>query len=184
MIFNISVERWQTYMRTSRADLPDRPLPGEPRGGGQGQGRDHRLRRVRRRERARQPDVHRVAEQGRPHPVRAPLRVRRRGGPRGARPVRRGPPVRGRLPAGTGRRAGRVHRLRADRHEPPVVIRAAVPADEGRVAALAAALAQSFPFSPAAFAASYPALLAAPEACLLVADTAGTAGTGAALAGY
>jgi len=58
------------------------------------------------------------------------------------------------------------------------VIRAAVPADQGQVAALAAALAQSFPFSPAAFAASYPALLAAPDACLLVADT------GAALAGY
>ena len=64
------------------------------------------------------------------------------------------------------------------------MIRAAVPADTDQVAALAAALAQSFPFSPAAFAASYPALLAAPEACLLVADTAGTAGTGAALAGY
>ena len=61
------------------------------------------------------------------------------------------------------------------------MIRAAVPADEGQVAALAAALAQSFPFSPAAFAASYPALLAAPDACLLVADTAGT---GAGLAGY
>jgi len=58
------------------------------------------------------------------------------------------------------------------------VIRAAVPADQAQVAALAAALAQSFPFSPAAFAASYPALLAAPDACLLVADT------GAALAGY
>ena len=58
------------------------------------------------------------------------------------------------------------------------MIRAAVPADQGQVAALAAALAQSFPFSPAAFAASYPALLAAPDACLLVADT------GAALAGY
>jgi GNAT superfamily N-acetyltransferase len=58
------------------------------------------------------------------------------------------------------------------------VIRAAVPADQGQVAALAAALAQSFPFSPAAFAASYPALLAAPGACLLVADT------GAGLAGY
>ena len=64
------------------------------------------------------------------------------------------------------------------------MIRAAVPADEGRVAALAAALAQSFPFSPAAFAASYPALLAAPDACLLVADTADAADTGAALAGY
>jgi GNAT superfamily N-acetyltransferase len=58
------------------------------------------------------------------------------------------------------------------------VIRAAVPADQGQVAALAAALAQSFPFSPAAFAASYPVLLAAPGACLLVADT------GAGLAGY
>ena len=58
------------------------------------------------------------------------------------------------------------------------MIRAAVPADRGQVAALAAALAQSFPFSPAAFAASYPALLAAPDACLLVADT------GAGLAGY
>ena len=46
------------------------------------------------------------------------------------------------------------------------MIRAAAPADEGQVAALAAALAQSFPFSPAAFAASYPALLAAPtRAC-------------------
>jgi len=73
------------------------------------------------------------------------------------------------------------------------VIRAAVPADEDQVAALAAALAQSFPFSPAAFAASYPALLAAPDACLLVADPAGPAGTpgppgpagaGAGLAGY
>ena len=61
------------------------------------------------------------------------------------------------------------------------MIRAAVPADESQVAALAAALAQSFPFSPAAFAASYPALLAAPDACLLVADTADT---GAGLAGY
>jgi hypothetical protein len=58
------------------------------------------------------------------------------------------------------------------------MIRTAVEADAGQVAALAAALAQSFPFSPAAFAASYPALLAAPDACLLVADT------GAALAGY
>ena len=58
------------------------------------------------------------------------------------------------------------------------MIRAAVPSDQGQVAALAAALAQSFPFSPAAFAASYPALLAPPDACLLVADT------GAALTGY
>ena len=58
------------------------------------------------------------------------------------------------------------------------MIRTAVAADEGQVAALAAALAQSFPFSPAAFAASYPALLAAPDACLLVADT------GTDLAGY
>lgn len=65
------------------------------------------------------------------------------------------------------------------------MIRAAVPADEGQVAVLAAALAQSFPFSPAAFAASYPALLAAPDACLLVADTGAAPGpVSKSLAGY
>jgi GNAT superfamily N-acetyltransferase len=56
-------------------------------------------------------------------------------------------------------------------------VRAARPADEADVAALAAGLAQSFPFSGVAFAASYPALLADPGACLLVAaDGPRTAG--------
>ena len=66
------------------------------------------------------------------------------------------------------------------------VIRPAVPADADQVAWLAAALAQSFPFSPEAFAAAYPALLAAPDACLLVADRGAGHGAdhGAGLAGY
>ena len=51
-------------------------------------------------------------------------------------------------------------------------IRPATAADAGAVAGLAAELAQSFAFSPASFDASYPALLAAGHACLLVA-TAG-----------
>jgi GNAT superfamily N-acetyltransferase len=65
---------------------------------------------------------------------------------------------------------------RADNNGP--VIRPAVPADADKVAGLAAALAQSFPFSPAAFAASFPVLVAAPDVCLLVADG------GAELGGY
>jgi GNAT superfamily N-acetyltransferase len=44
------------------------------------------------------------------------------------------------------------------------------PGDAGAVADLAAALAQSFPFSRARFDLSYPALLAADDACLLVAS--------------
>jgi GNAT superfamily N-acetyltransferase len=51
-------------------------------------------------------------------------------------------------------------------------IRPATAADAGAVAGLAAELAQSFAFSRASFDASYPALLAAGHACLLVA-TAG-----------
>jgi GNAT superfamily N-acetyltransferase len=65
---------------------------------------------------------------------------------------------------------------RADNNGP--VIRPAVPADADQVAGLAAALAQSFPFSPAACAASFPVLVAAPDVCLLVADG------GAELGGY
>jgi GNAT superfamily N-acetyltransferase len=51
-------------------------------------------------------------------------------------------------------------------------IRPATAADAGAVAGLAAELAQSFAFSPASFGASYPALLAAGHACLLVATAA------------
>ena len=48
-------------------------------------------------------------------------------------------------------------------------IRRAGPGDAGAVADMAAALAQSFAFSRAGFDASYPALLAAGDACLLLA---------------
>ncbi len=48
-------------------------------------------------------------------------------------------------------------------------IRSATAADAGTVARLAAELAQSFPFSRAAFDRSYPAVLAAEDACLLLA---------------
>ena len=49
-------------------------------------------------------------------------------------------------------------------------IRPATTADAGTVAELAAELAQSFPFSQAAFDRAYPAVLAAEEACLLLAE--------------
>ena len=60
-------------------------------------------------------------------------------------------------------------------------IRPATAADAGTVATLAAELAQSFPFSRAAFDRSYPAVLAAEDACLLLAtdrdlDPAATVG--------
>jgi GNAT superfamily N-acetyltransferase len=51
----------------------------------------------------------------------------------------------------------------------PLHIRRATAADADTVADLAAALAQSFPFSRAAFDRSYPAVLAAADACLLLA---------------
>jgi GNAT superfamily N-acetyltransferase len=51
----------------------------------------------------------------------------------------------------------------------PLHIRRATAADADTVADLAAALAQSFPFSRAAFDQSYPAVLAAADACLLLA---------------
>ena len=51
----------------------------------------------------------------------------------------------------------------------PLHIRRATPADADTVAELAAELAQSFPFSRAAFDQSYPAVLAAADACLLLA---------------
>jgi GNAT superfamily N-acetyltransferase len=51
----------------------------------------------------------------------------------------------------------------------PLHIRRATAADADTVAELAAALAQSFPFSRAAFDQSYPAVLAAADACLLLA---------------
>jgi len=50
-----------------------------------------------------------------------------------------------------------------------VQIRAAGPANAGRVAGLAGELAQSFPFRRASFDRSYPALIAAEDACLLLA---------------
>ena len=60
-------------------------------------------------------------------------------------------------------------------------IRAATAADAGMVARLAAELAQSFPFSRAAFDRAYPAVLAAEDACLLLAeDHATDLGTDAA----
>jgi GNAT superfamily N-acetyltransferase len=49
-------------------------------------------------------------------------------------------------------------------------IRPATAADAGTVARLAAELAQSFKFSQAAFDRSYPAVLAAGDACLLLAE--------------
>jgi len=55
-------------------------------------------------------------------------------------------------------------------------IRSATAADAGTVARLAAELAQSFPFSPAAFDRAYPAVLAAEDACLLLAEDPGAAG--------
>lgn len=58
-------------------------------------------------------------------------------------------------------------------------IRWATAADADPVAELAAELAQSFPFSRAAFAQTYPAVLAAGDACLLLATEA-TGATGAA----
>jgi GNAT superfamily N-acetyltransferase len=51
----------------------------------------------------------------------------------------------------------------------PAAVRPAGPEDADAVAALAAELAQSFPFDPGRFAASYPALLADDSACLLLA---------------
>jgi GNAT superfamily N-acetyltransferase len=51
----------------------------------------------------------------------------------------------------------------------PIQVRPAAEADRNAVAALAAELAQSFPFSPAAFGRSFPALLADTDAHLLVA---------------
>jgi GNAT superfamily N-acetyltransferase len=65
-------------------------------------------------------------------------------------------------------------------------IRRATAADADTVAALAAELAQSFPFSRAAFDQAYPAVLAAADACLLLAsadDSDGGAGL-ARPAGY
>jgi GNAT superfamily N-acetyltransferase len=56
---------------------------------------------------------------------------------------------------------------------PQLRIRPATAADAGTVAALAAELAQSFPFSHAAFDRSYPAVLAADDACLLLATDGG-----------
>ena len=55
-------------------------------------------------------------------------------------------------------------------------IRPATVADAGAVARLAAELAQSFPFSPAAVDRAYPAVLAAEDACLLLAEDLGDAG--------
>jgi GNAT superfamily N-acetyltransferase len=49
-------------------------------------------------------------------------------------------------------------------------VRPATAADAGAVARLAAELAQSFPFSEAAFDRSYPAVLAAADTCLLLAE--------------
>ncbi len=62
----------------------------------------------------------------------------------------------------------------------PIRIRPAGRADAGTVASLAAALAQSFPFSRARFDLSYPAVLAADGTCLLLADT----GDGGSCLGY
>ena len=59
----------------------------------------------------------------------------------------------------------------------PGQVRPAQPGDADAVAALAAELAQSFPFDPGRFRASYPALLADDGACLLLAlDGAGPVG--------
>jgi GNAT superfamily N-acetyltransferase len=55
----------------------------------------------------------------------------------------------------------------------PLEIRRATAADTDSVAELAADLAQSFPFSRAAFDRSYPAVLAAEDACLLLATDGG-----------
>jgi GNAT superfamily N-acetyltransferase len=52
---------------------------------------------------------------------------------------------------------------------PGIQVRPARSDDRAAVAALAQDLAQSFPFSPEAFDRSFPALLAASDACLLVA---------------
>lgn len=61
-------------------------------------------------------------------------------------------------------------------------IRPATAADAETVASLAAQLAQSFPFSAAAFERAYPAVLAAEDACLLLAeDLAPESGAGAQL---
>ena len=59
---------------------------------------------------------------------------------------------------------------------PGLHIRPATAADTGTVARLAAELAQSFPFSQAAFDRSYPAVLAAGDACLLLAEDPGPVG--------
>ncbi len=59
---------------------------------------------------------------------------------------------------------------------PQLHVRPATAADAGTVARLAAELAQSFPFSPAAFNRAYPAVLAAEDACLLVAEDLAVAG--------
>jgi GNAT superfamily N-acetyltransferase len=53
--------------------------------------------------------------------------------------------------------------------DPLFHVRRATAADAGMVAGLAAELAQSFPFSRAAFGQMYPAVLAATDACLLLA---------------
>jgi GNAT superfamily N-acetyltransferase len=58
-------------------------------------------------------------------------------------------------------------------------VRPATTADAGTVARLAAELAQSFPFSPAAFDRAYLAVLAAGDACLLLAEDLGGAGRAA-----
>lgn len=55
-------------------------------------------------------------------------------------------------------------------------IRPATAADAGTVARLAAELAQSFSFSPAAFDRAYPAVLAAGDAWLLLAEDPGATG--------
>jgi GNAT superfamily N-acetyltransferase len=59
---------------------------------------------------------------------------------------------------------------------PGVVVRAAGAADAWSVAELAEQFATSFPFSPAAFQASFAQLVHTPHACLLVADSHGRAG--------
>jgi len=59
---------------------------------------------------------------------------------------------------------------------PELHIRPATAADAETVARLAAELAQSFPFSQAAFDRSYPAVLAAEDTCLLLAEDPGPVG--------
>lgn len=66
---------------------------------------------------------------------------------------------------------------------PGVQVRPAAAGDAAAVAVLAEQLAQSFPFRRAAFDASFPALLARPGACLLVAEL-GEGGPGDGPVGY